>query len=89
MATVTRRDRFVDLAALLLILAGVALYLDGTRRLHEIARLTYQHPGVRGIKQVEVADRALYETYGGRIFVVLGTLVGVGSALRVVKRKPS
>lgn len=86
MATVTRRDRFVDLAALLLILAGTALYLDGTARLRAIALLSYQHPGMRGVSQLAVADRARYESNGGIALVVFGGAVGAMSFARVARR---
>jgi hypothetical protein len=86
MATVTRRDRFVDLAALLLILAGAGLYLDGTARLRDIARLSFKHPGAPGIRQLDVADRARYESNGGIGLVILGAVIGTASALRVVRR---
>jgi hypothetical protein len=87
MATVNRRDRFIDLAALLLIVAGVALYVDGTARLRAIALLSYRHPGARGIRQLDVADRARYESNGGIALVVLGAVVGVVSATSHARRK--
>jgi hypothetical protein len=87
MATVTRRDRLVDLAALLLILAGVATYLDGAARLREIARLSFRHPGPQGVRQLDVADRARYESNGGMALIGVGALVGVASALRVKLRR--
>ena len=86
MATITRRDRHADIAALLLIVAGAALYVDGTARLRDIAQLTFAHPGPRGVKQLDVADRARYESNGGIVLVVLGGLAGVGSAVRVARR---
>jgi hypothetical protein len=86
MAPVTRRDRFVDLAALLIILAGVAMYLDGTSRLREIARFTFRHPGPQGVRQLDVADRARYESNAGLALAVLGCVVGAVSAATVVRR---
>lgn len=86
MATVNRRDRLVDLAALLLIVAGIALYADGTARLHAIERFTYRHPGPRGVAQLDVADRARYEANAGITLVVLGAVVGVVSAVRHSRR---
>lgn len=86
MPTVTRRDRFVDLAALLIIIAGFVLYLDGTSRLGELTRYSYQHPGPRGVKQLDVADRARYEANGGILLAVLGCVVGAVSAARVLRR---
>jgi len=87
MATVTRRDRLVDLAALLLIVAGTALYLYGTVRLKEIAQLTWRHPGPLGVKQLDAADRARYACNGGMALVVVGAVVGVWSAVRVKLRR--
>lgn len=86
MATVTRRDRLVDLAALLCILAGAALYLDGAARLRAISQFSYRHPGPRGVRMLEVADRARYESNAGMGLVVLGAAIGAASALRVVRR---
>jgi hypothetical protein len=86
MTPVTRRDRFVDLAALLIILAGIALYLDGTSRLHAITLFTREHRAPQGVKQLEVADRARYEANAGIAIAVLGCIVGAGSAARVVAR---
>jgi len=57
MATVSRRDRLTDLAALVLILAGIALYLDGTARLRAISAYSYQHPGPRGQSALTAADQ--------------------------------
>jgi hypothetical protein len=87
MATVNRRDRFIDLAALLLLVAGVALYVDGTARLRAISLLSYRHPGARGIRQLDVADRARYESNGGIALVVLGVTVGVVSAVTHARRR--
>jgi hypothetical protein len=89
MPTVTRRDRLVDLAALLLILAGAACYVHGTYRLRQIMRYSYQHPGPRGTKQLRVADSARYEANAGIALVVLGAAVGVASAVRVARRRPA
>ena len=86
MTRVTRSDRRVDLAAALLIVAGAALYADGTSRLGTIAQLTFRHPGPSGVKQLDVADRARYEANGGILLVVLGGLTGVASAVRMARR---
>jgi hypothetical protein len=86
MATVTRRDRLVDLAALLVILLGIGLYLDGAARLRNISQLTYRHPGPAGVRQLDVADRARYESNAGLALAVVGCLVGAVSAARVVRR---
>jgi hypothetical protein len=82
MATVSRRDRLTDLAALVLILAGIALYLDAGVRLRAISTLSYQHPGPPGQSALAAADWARRESYGGLGLTMLGCVVGVGSALR-------
>jgi uncharacterized membrane protein YedE/YeeE len=87
MPTVSRRDRFTDLAALVLILAGIALYLNGTARLRAISELSYQHPGPRGQSALEAADHARYESNGGIALAIAGCIVGVGSALSHSRRK--
>ena len=87
MATITRRDRLIDLAALVLIVAGVALYLDGNARLQGISRLTYKHPGPRGVRQLDMADRARYECNAGIGLAILGCVVGAVSAGRVMARR--
>jgi len=85
MATVSRRDRLTDLAALVLILAGIALYLDAGARLRTISAYTYQHPGPRGESAVAAADWARRESYGGLGLAVLGCAVGMASAFRHVR----
>ena len=88
MSTVSRRDRLTDLAALVLILAGIALYLDGTARLRAISTYSYQHPGPRGQSALTAADHARYESNGGISLAVAGCLVGVFSAVRHARRRP-
>jgi hypothetical protein len=88
MPTVSRRDRLTDLAALVIILAGIALYLDGTARLRAISGLSYQHPGPRGQSALAAADRARYESNGGISLAIAGCIVGVGSAIRHSRRRP-
>lgn len=85
MATVSRRDRLTDLAALVLILAGIALYLDAGIRLRTISAYTYQHPGPRGESALAAADWARRESYGGLGLAVLGCAVGMASAFRHVR----
>ena len=87
MATVSRRDRLTDLAGLVLILAGIALYLDAGVRLHAISAYSYRHPGPRGESAVAAADRARRESYGGLGLAVLGCAVGVASAVRHARGK--
>jgi hypothetical protein len=87
MSTVSRRDRLTDLAALVIILAGIALYLDGTGRLRAISTFSYQHPGPRGQSALAAADHARYESNGGITLAIAGCLVGVGSAVRHSRRR--
>ncbi|MDB4878701.1 MAG: hypothetical protein JWL60_147 [Gemmatimonadetes bacterium] len=88
MATITRRDRLVDLAALVLLVAGVLLYVDGTSRLRSIMQLSYRQPGPRGVRQLDRADRARYECNAGIALAILGCVVGAVSAARVIVRRP-
>jgi hypothetical protein len=87
MATVSRRDRYMDLAALACILAGAALCLIANGRLREIAKLSYQHPGPPTERALDAADRARYLAYGGVALVVAGCIVGVTGAIRLSRRK--
>ena len=86
MATPNRGDRIADLAALLLIIAGIALYLDGTRRLTAISSLTYRHPGARGVSALHAADLARWTANGGIALAVAGCLLGIAIALRAHRR---
>jgi hypothetical protein len=88
MATVSRRDRLTDLAALVLLLAGIALYLDAGARLRTISGYSYRHPGPSGESQLVAADRARTESYAGLGLAALGIAVGVGSALRHARGVP-
>ena len=87
MADVRRRDRIVDAVALLLILIGVALYADSQVRFHAIMRLSYQHPGPRGVAQLTLADHARYEANTAFGLVSLGAVVGVAAAIGHSRRK--
>jgi hypothetical protein len=89
MATVSRADRLVDYAALVILVIGVALYLDAGTRLRAISTLSYEHPGPRGRSAVAAADRARYESYAGIGMAVAGCLVGVASAMRHSRRQVS
>jgi hypothetical protein len=89
MATVSRADRLVDYAALVLLIIGIALYLDAATRLRAIATLSYEHPGPRGHSALAAADRARYESYAGIAAAVAGCVVGVASAVRHARRPPS
>ncbi len=87
MSTVTRRARLLDLACLLLILAGGVLGYLASVRLQEISKLSYRNPGPRRESALAAADRARYLAYGGVGFVVLGCVIGVGGAVQGARRK--
>jgi len=78
MATVSRRDRMVDLAALLLIVGGVALYLVAAAKLRSISLYSRANPGPPGA--LDAADRARYLSYGGLALVAVGSCIGVVAA---------
>lgn len=78
MSIVSRRDRFVDLAALALIVAGAALYLVAAEKLRTIAAYSRTNPGPPGA--LVAADRARYLSYGGLALVSVGACVGVVAA---------
>ena len=88
MATVSRRDRLNDLAALVLIVAGIALYLDAGARLRTISRYSYRHPGPLGQSALVAADWARRESYGGLALTMLGCVAGVASAMRYARGTP-
>lgn len=78
MTTVSRRDRLVDLAALLLIVGGAALYLFAAAKLHAISLYSRTNPGPPGA--LDAADRARYLSYAGIVLVSVGACVGVAAA---------
>ena len=78
MTTVTRRDRLVDLAALLLIVAGATLYLVAAARLRTISLYSRTNPGPPGA--LVAADQARYLSYAGLGLVSVGACVGVVAA---------
>lgn len=78
MPIVSRRDRLVDLAAVLLIVAGAALYLVAASKLHAISLYSRANPGPPGA--LDAADRARYLSYAGVTLVALGACVGVAAA---------
>ena len=78
MPTVSRRDRLVDLAALVLIVAGAALYLVAAAQLRTISMYSRTNPGPPGA--LVAADRARYLSYGGLALVSVGACVGVVAA---------
>jgi len=87
MADVHRRDRLVDIMALLLILVGVACYTDSQARFRGIMRYSWQHPGPRGVSQVKAADLARYEANTAFALITLGAATGVTAAVRHSRRK--
>jgi len=78
MTTVSRRDRLVDLAALLLIVGGAALYLVAAAKLHAISLYSRTNPGPPGA--LVAADRARYLSYAGLVVIAIGAAVGVAAA---------
>jgi hypothetical protein len=78
MTTVSRRDRLVDLSALLLIVAGAALYVLAAVKLHGISLYSRTNPGPPGA--LVAADQARYVSYAGLALVVVGACVGVVAA---------
>ena len=80
MTPVSRTDRQADLAALLLIAAGVALYLLAAATLHTISLYSRANPGPPGA--LLAADRARYTSYAGVALIGLGCCVGIAAATR-------
>ena len=78
MTTVSRRDRLVDLSALLLIVVGAALYLVAAVKLHAISLYSRTNPGPPGA--LVAADQARYVSYAGVVLVAAGACVGVVAA---------
>ena len=78
MTIVSRRDRLIDLAALVLIVAGAALYLAAASRLRTISLYSRTNPGPPGA--LVAADDARYLSYAGLALVSAGACVGVAAA---------
>ena len=78
MTTVSRRDRLVDLSALLLIVAGAALYVVAAVKLHGISLYSRTNPGPPGA--LAAADQARYVSYAGVVLIAAGACVGVVAA---------
>jgi len=78
MTTVSRRDRLVDLTALLLIVAGAALYFVAAAKLRTISLYSRTNPGPPGA--LVAADRARYLSYAGLAVIAIGASVGVAAA---------
>jgi hypothetical protein len=78
MTPVSRRDRQVDLAAIVIIAAGGALWLCSVAWLYTISQYSKANPGPPGA--LVAADQARYTSYAGVMLVALGCLVGVYAA---------
>ena len=78
MTTVSRRDRLVDLAALVLIVVGATLYIVAATRLRTISLYSRTSPGPPGA--LVAADQARYLSYAGLGLVSAGACVGVVAA---------
>ena len=86
MPDVIRRDRLVDALAILLLIVGVALYVDSQARFRAIMRFSYRHPGPRGVSQLKAADHARYEANTAFGLVIVGAGIGVAAAVRHSRR---
>ena len=78
MTIVSRRDRQADLAAIVIIAAGGALWLFAVAWLHTISLYSKANPGPPGA--LVDADRARYTSYAGVVLISLGCFVGVCAA---------
>ncbi len=78
MTPVSRRDRQIDLGALLLIVIGAALYIVAAAQLHTISLYSRTNPGPPGA--LVAADRARYMSYAGVGLITLGCFVGIVAA---------
>ena len=78
MTPVSRRDRQIDLGALLLIVIGAALYIVAAVQLHTISLYSRTNPGPPGA--LVAADRARYMSYAGVGLIIAGCVIGVVAA---------
>lgn len=86
MESVSRRDRQIDIAALLLIVLGTALYLGARARMLDIAqRYSWRQPGPAGA--VTLVDQAMNLTYAGVALIVVGCSVAAVGALLHSRRR--
>jgi hypothetical protein len=85
MTLVSRRDRQVDLGALLLIVSGAALYVFAAAQLHTISLYSKANPGPPGA--LAAADQARYLSYAGAVMVAIGCCVGIGAAVLHQRRR--
>jgi hypothetical protein len=85
MTLVSRRDRQVDLGALLLIAAGAAVYVFAAVRLHVISLYSKANPGPPGA--LDAADQARYLSYAGVAMIAVGCCIGVAAAILHQRRR--
>ena len=87
MTPVSRRDRQIDIGALLLIVAGASLYLMAAAQLHTISLYSKTNPGPPGA--LVAADHARYTSYAGLAVITVGCVVGlVAAGLHARRRMP-
>ena len=89
MPDVLRRDRLVDVVALLIIVVGLALYGHSQLRFRDVMRFSYHNPGPPGVSQLDAADHARYEANTAFGFVIAGAAIGVAAAVRHSRRRVS
>jgi hypothetical protein len=87
MTPVSRRDRQVDLGALLSIIAGAAIYLLADFRLHAISLYSKANPGPPGA--LDAADLARHASYAGVVLIAVGCCVGICAAILHQRRRRS
>ena len=87
MTPVSRRDRQIDLGALLLIVIGAVLYIVAATQLHTISLYSRTNPGPPGA--LLAADRARYTSYAGVALITIGCVMGVVAAGLHVRRRTS
>ena len=78
MTLVSRRDRQADLASIVIIAAGAAIWLFAVAWLHTISQYSKANPGPPGA--LVAADQARYTSYAGVMLIGLGCVVGVWAA---------
>ena len=78
MTSVSRRDRQIDLGALLFIVVGAALYIVAAVQLHTISQYSKKNPGPPGA--LVAADRARYTSYAGVTLIAVGCCIGAVAA---------
>ena len=78
MTSVSRRDRQIDLSALLFIVVGTALYLVAAVQLYSISQYSRKNPGPPGA--LVAADHARYMSYAGVALIAVGCCVGAVAA---------